>query len=645
MDFLPNMLVPTVPFVPSRCAEETVIQRKEWMLSFFSSVFVSLVFTFSFFVGTSALAQGEAVKSPAPVKSAEPAKPAEPYSEDRPANFVFIIDVSGSIVSPRTQVRAADGSTITLFEALRQALKQIVQDDRLLGPKSKIAFITFGTAITEKSDWPASLSSSEERGLLLSKIGSNTELQADKHGDTYMAGGLHSAYARAEEFARDSEPCTTTFIVMLTDGWDEPPANAEFRVTDEAARFQKKAQELKKKLGVNTWQLRVVGLQRLPDKKAGTTTAAELAKMLGGEFIDVSKSQTGTVAERIYAAMKKTIEDLRGRVDLPALDSADGIIDFGRISESPIAKASVKVWNNSCYVEKLTRAQDVCARMKSSEIMRFRNACEQAATAGRFTELPDKGKSLVLSASIPPNAIMVQLAQPEYLLKPIEREADKPPQASDTVDIIAKVGSSCPPGAYMGVVGFESSAKMPGLMPYLLTVPSRLIVDTDKVRVLVKKPGFIFNKDTVTELSFRVSAKVNSSYASDFDVQVFASEGKREQSSNEKAAAAEQLSSNLIHDGEPADVRVNSADTQGKPVKLEVHIPADLDAGKYTGKLSIKCKEHNDLVADCSVPYLVEVLPSPWDEMSGLVIPVLAIFILVAIVAGYMAVVGSRDRI
>ena len=625
--------------VPLRCVEEKVYELLLSVLLFLT-LCIGPVFAQETAENPASTASSKAAPSAAS-GSAEPAA----YSEERPANFVFIVDVSGSIVSPRTQVRAADGSTITLFEALRQALKQIVQDDRLLAAKSKIAFITFGTAITEKSEWPASLAGAEERNLLLSKIASPTELQADKHGDTYMAGGLHAAYARAEEFAKTSEPCTTTFILMLTDGWDEPPAGAQYNIAEESARFQKKAQELKKKLGVNTWQLRVIGLQRLPDKKAGTTTAAELARMLGGEFLDVSKSQTGTVAERIYAALKQTIADLRGSVDLPALESSEGIIDFGRITETPSAKRSLKVWNRSCYVEKLTQVTEVCARQKSAELLRMRNACLQAANAGRFPDLPDKGKSLVLTSALAPGAIRLQLAQSEYLLAPVEREGENQGQPSGAIEVVANVGSSCPPGAYLGVMGFQSSAKIPGVVPYLLTVPSRLTVEQEKVKVQVRKPGFIFNKDTVTELDFRVGAKVNSSYASEFDVSVLASEGSRQLASTEKEHAAAQLSSNLIHDGEAASIRVNSADAQGTPVKLEVHIPADLVAGNYAGKIAVKCKEHNELVADTSVPYLIEVLPSPWDEMSPIAIPVAAIFLLVCLIAGYMAIVGNRDRI
>ena len=65
------------------------------------------------------------------------------YSADRSANFIFLVDVSGSMLFPANQVRAADGRTVTLFEALREALKQIAQDERLLINNNKINFIKF----------------------------------------------------------------------------------------------------------------------------------------------------------------------------------------------------------------------------------------------------------------------------------------------------------------------------------------------------------------------------------------------------------------------------------------------------------------------------------------------------------------------
>lgn len=61
-------------------------------------------------------------------------------------------------------------------------------------------------------------------------IQSPEALSADKHGDTYMGGALALALQKANQMYSDTDPCTTTFIVMLTDGWDEPPAGATVKV-------------------------------------------------------------------------------------------------------------------------------------------------------------------------------------------------------------------------------------------------------------------------------------------------------------------------------------------------------------------------------------------------------------------------------
>ncbi|HEY9786677.1 MAG TPA: vWA domain-containing protein, partial [Candidatus Obscuribacterales bacterium] len=105
-------------------------------------------------------------------------------AEERPVNFIFLVDVSGSMVLKSTMVKAADGSEITLFEALRNALKQMVSDPRLINPASRVAFITFGTQVSEKSDWPEKLQQEEHRKELIEKISNPATLSADKHGDT-----------------------------------------------------------------------------------------------------------------------------------------------------------------------------------------------------------------------------------------------------------------------------------------------------------------------------------------------------------------------------------------------------------------------------------------------------------------------------
>lgn len=48
-------------------------------------------------------------------------------NEERPVNFIFLIDVSGSMLYKSEMVKAVDGSQVTLFEALRQALESTLR--------------------------------------------------------------------------------------------------------------------------------------------------------------------------------------------------------------------------------------------------------------------------------------------------------------------------------------------------------------------------------------------------------------------------------------------------------------------------------------------------------------------------------------
>lgn len=567
------------------------------------------------------------------------------YSEDRPANFVFLLDVSGSIVSPRTMVKAKDGSSITLFEALRQSLLQMVRDERLLSPNSKVGFVTFGTSVTEKKEWPSSLAAKENRDLLLAKIASATELSADKHGDTYMAGGLAQAFETAERFMKDSAPCTSTFVIMLTDGWDEPPAGARYNIKDEAARFRNKQDDLKRKLGTNTWQIRVIGLQRLPDKKAGTTTASEVAKLLGGEFLDVSKSESGTIAERIYAAMKKTIAELKGQIDLPVQGSPESVLNFGLLGTEPQLKSSCNLLNRSCYVEKITAASDCTKKIEAVNLTKARREIARLSQTGSWSGLPHKNQELVLSSQLPESAIRISLEKSEYLLAPQLNEdlSKNQQQENSKIGLIARIGSSCPPGSYLGFIQFESTARMNGQLPYVLSVPSRLAVAEDIVQVQVRKPGFIFNRDTSAKLSFKAQSKVASNYKSNLDVNVRFSDAKL--ISAKQTSDLCLIASNLINEGKTLELSINGIEEAGSPVLVNVRIPADTKPGRYEGKLNLECRDSNALVGNCSVPFFIEVLPSPWDEMSPLVIPTLSLLLVSFLVFAFMAFVGRRDRL
>ncbi len=611
--------------------------RYRWL----SAVAIFIATSLSVCLAPNAVAQANETANPKPENN----KVSVNYSEDRAANFVFLVDVSGSMVLPRTMVPAAGGGQITLFEALRAALKQIARDNRILSPNSKVSFITFGTQINEKSTWPSSLKQSEEREALLEKIASVEELQADKHGDTYMAGALDEAYKKALKFTEESSTCTTTFILMLTDGWDEPPKGAPLKIETTASKIVEKEKELKEKLGVNTWQVRVIGLQRLPDKKAGTTTAAEVAQILGGQFLDVTKAKGGTVAEQIYQSLKKTIEELKGQIDLPASDSAGGIVNFGRISTSPRAFGTLNVTNKSCYVEKVTGVKDVSAKLSGSEALKFRQSAIQAC-ASQLHDVPGGASSLISVSKLPAGAIKILLhGAPEFLLAPLNRTEPHLVDSSSTynkVDLEATIGPSCPPGSYLGAMEFTSTAKIPGKVPYVITIPSRYFVEPETTTNTIRKQGFFLNQPVTTEIGFEIGARVNSSYSMDFKFQIEPEKAYKIKKSGEKGV---EFPATLINEGKVFTTSVNSASQNATRVKLPVNIPANAEPGIYEGEVKINCKSDTVVAGPSSLKYRLTIQPSPWDEMSPIAIPSSIILLLVLALGAFMAIAGNRERI
>lgn len=562
------------------------------------------------------------------------------YLEDRPANFVFLIDVSGSMVLPRTMVQGAGGKQITLFEALRAALKQIAQDPRILSANSKVAFVTFGTEINEKSDWPNSVKQAGERAVLLEKISSPQELLADKHGDTYMAGALDEAYKKAVTFTKESPECTTTFILMFTDGWDEPPKGAPLEIRSTAARIVEKEKQLKQKLGVNTWQVRVIGLQRLPDKKAGTTTAAEVAEILGGQFLDVTKAKGGTVAEQIYTSLKKTIEELQGQIDIPAAESDEGVVNFGKIVSEPRASATVIMSNKSCYVEKITGVQEVSKKLSASEIVAFKRLVAQNPRLKGGVD----SSGLKSVSSLAGGAINIVLrGAPEFLLAPVNQLEPALVDSSSNynkVDLQAVIGPGCPPGTYLGALAFKSTAKVPGKMPYVLSVPSRYFVEPEPATVSFKKKGFLFNESGETELTFSVGARVNSSYAMDFKFDLEPQKAAKIR----KSKSVVELPASLINSGKTVCVSVNSAAAGATPVRLPIEIPANTEPGIYEGTVKVHCQNTTEVAGPAELKYKLTIYPSPWDEMGPIAIPVLAVLAIVLFIGVVMAIAGSRER-
>ncbi len=546
---------------------------------------------------------------------------------NRPANFIFLVDVSGSIVSPKTMVKMPDGTTITLFECLRQALVQIVKDERLIGPSSKVAFITFGTAITEKSAWPNKLENAADRHVLLQKIESPTELQADKHGDTYMAGALDRAYATAARLAAQSDPCTTNLIVMLTDGWDEPPHGATVQLNQVAQKFLAKQKELKAKLGVNTWQLRVIGLQRLPDRKVGTTTAKQLADMLGGGFLDVGEQGSGSVAQNIYLALRKTFQDLRGTIEIPQATSG-GWCDFKGAESGQESVATLPIRTRSCWDETITRLTDVSPKLSSQQAEQLLNTYGELIRAGKLTDT-NAAQRPQLASRLSPAQLAIKLGKSQYLISPNIQDAGS--STNQTIEAVAHVGSACPPGTYVGTIRLDSTARTPDFIPYSIFVPSRIVAEPENVEATVRKPGFFFPEPCQTTVAFKVFPKTVSHISSTCRVRVVPQEGKLTTAASAASEKSTTINQKQFNQGKSVDITLDRKD--GNAVSMVVDIPANQAPGTYEGQLKLEVLEPPNAIAPSAVSYKVHVQPSAWEEVSPVAIPIFAILVILAAIA------------
>jgi hypothetical protein len=551
-------------------------------------------------------------------------------AEERPVNFIFLIDVSGSMVLKSTMVTAADGTQVTLFEALRQALKQVAEDPRLINPKSRISFLTFGTKITDKTDWPSKLERSDDRQALLKVIQSPEALSADKHGDTYMGGALALALQKANQMYSEADPCTTTFIVMLTDGWDEPPAGATIKVRDVANDLTTKQKQIFKKVGIKTWKVLVIGLQRLPDKKAGTTTAKELANLLGGEFIDVTKQSGGTVSQRIFLALKSQVEQLKGQLTLGSGKSLkSGVVDFGTVVGNGSAKASFPLELKSCYAEEISGLKDVTAAIAPPKLKAL------LGTAASVT-----GGACQSVSTIPADAITLHIAPTQ--IAPASGEQGDRSLTSMDISVDAQAHSNCPAGHYAGCFKLDSTAKVPDYIGWTLLVPGRVVADPETIKVKMRKPGFLWAEDSDVDLVGKLKELPGAHAQANYDVEILPHRATRIESKKGDAISSDNISEAEMNGGKPLSFALDTAKTDSHEFKLNVAIKANQKPGKYAGILGIKISGPAETVAPSEIPFEISVEPSAWEEVAPIAIPILFVLVLSTVFGLFLWVTNMK---
>ncbi len=551
-------------------------------------------------------------------------------AEERPVNFIFLIDVSGSMVLKSTMVTAADGTQVTLFEALRQALKQVAEDPRLINPKSRISFITFGTKITEKTDWPSKLETAADRQALLKVIQTPEALSADKHGDTYMGGALALALQKANQMYSEADPCTTTFIVMLTDGWDEPPPGATIKVRTVANELTNKQLEIFKKVGIKTWKVLVIGLQRLPDKKAGTTTAKELADMLGGGFIDVTKQTGGTVSQRIFLALKSQVEQLKGQLTLGSGQSLkNGIVDFGTVTGNGSAKASFPLELKSCYAEEISGLKDVTESVSPAKVMAI------VAKAAKIT-----GGGCQSIATLPPDAITLHVSPTQ--IAPASGEQGNRTASAQEISVEAQAHSNCPAGHFAGCFKLDSSAKVPDYIGWSLQVPGRVVADPETIKVKMRKPGFLWSEDSDVALLGKLKELPGAHAQANYDVEISPHAAQLVIGKKEGDPNAANIPQDDINDGKPLSFALDTSKTDSHEFKLNVGIKGKQAPGKYRGTLAVHISGPAETVGPSEIPFEITVEPSAWEEIAPIAIPILFVLVILIVFGLFLWLTNMR---
>lgn len=548
-------------------------------------------------------------------------------ASDKPVNFIFLVDVSGSMVSKSTMVTDGSGGTITLFEALRKAVQNIVSDSRLIKQGSRISFITFGTTVSEKSDWPTSITTDEDRTKLVQLIGDPTALSADRKGDTYMGGALNQALVRADNFLLKSDPCTTTFIMMLTDGWDEPPAAAQYKAADVAQQIVRKKETIKRKVGIDTWQTAVIGLKRLPTSKVGTTTAAQLSKMINGTFLDITQEKGKSVSDQIYLALSKILENQRGTFSFPG-NKKDQVVDFGTVDGGGVAHGSFDIELLACDKEEISAIQEASAAAPANY---WPGAREKVFNKNIVNNL------LVIS-ELPADAVKIIPDQMPLVVSPIVDSEGRRQVTGQKVKLTLQAGSSLPVGNFIGRLKLLSSARIPDSIPYVVSAPARLATKDDLVKVTVKRKGKLTKEDTETELTITFMQSEGSPPGANYKIEIPAPSAESDKRSHEA------LASKCFNSGKPTTLNFDTNKQKSATATVPIIIPAEQSIGTYKGKFKFDISGPSEITAPTEVPFEITLTPTDWERIAPIAVPMILLLIVGIVIYIYLYAVSQRRK-
>jgi len=527
-------------------------------------------------------------------------------------------------------VTDGSGGTITLFEAMRKAVQNIVADSRLIKQGSRVSFITFGTTVSEKSDWPTSIDTDQDRAKLVQLIGDRTALSADRKGDTYMGGALNQALVRADNFLMKSDPCTTTFILMLTDGWDEPPNGAQYKASDVAQQIVRRKETIKRKVGIDTWQTAVIGLKRLPTSKVGTTTASQLSTMINGTFLDITQEKGKSVSDQIYLALSKILENQRGTFSLVgnSKDPFFPVIDFGTINGDGIAKGEFELDLLTCDREEISAIKEASIQAPKDY---WATVIEKVSKR--------HGSTMIRTISeLPADALTVIPEQSPCIVSPVVDSEGRRTIARKKIRLIIQAGSSFPVGTFVGRLKLISSARIPDSIPYVITAPARLATKDEAVKVSVKRKGTLTREETETELTITFVQSEGSPPGANYKIEIPAPSAQLDKKSHET------LASKCFNNGKSTTLNFDTSKQKSASTIVRIVLPEDQSVGTYKGRFKLNISGPSEITAPGDLPFEITLSPTDWERIAPIAIPMILLLIVGIIVYIYLYVVSQRRK-
>lgn len=512
-------------------------------------------------------------------------------------------------------VTDASGNKVTLFESLRKAIREIVNDKRLIKKGSRVSFITFGTVVEEKKSWPSQINGPEDRSKLIALIEDKDSLKADRIGDTYMGGALNLALGKAEEFCASSDPCTTTFILMLTDGWDEPPKDAKYDVRDVAKQVVEGQNATQVKVGIDTWQIAVIGLKSLPKIKEGTTTAVEVASLLNGTFLDVTQEKGSSVSKKIYKGLSKILLNQRGELNLVG----DGkVVDFGEIDGNGKADTSIDLELRACDKEEITSIK-VAHKEEISKRMQ-----EILASVEANLESEEK---LTLLSEVPDDAITLKTEKESYLVEPVVDETGKRFPKLQKLNLELKAGSSLPVGKYLGCFKLVSSAKVPACIPFIVSAPARLTIKGNEIDALYKRKGFFSTGSIKDKLTLQFAQAKGSQAGAVYKIKAVMKSPVRVKRNGKPMKVRQELPAKLFNNGNPIEIVFDTNEKSEESLEIDFSIPSKTHHGIYKGVIELDIDGPPEMVAPKEVPITITVKASDWEQVAPIAIPMFLLLI------------------